>query len=74
LAGDQVTVLYLADSPRPEAIIDRGIWWNWGIPGILMLCAAGLVWLMIALRRSATPPSTSQVAGGALASPSQSRA
>jgi hypothetical protein len=72
--GDQVTVLYLADSPRQEAIIDRGIWWNWGIPGILMLCAAGLVWLMIALRRSATPPSTSQVAGGALASPWQSRA
>jgi len=72
--GDQVTVLYLADNPREEAIIDRGIGWNWGIPGIIMLVAAGLVWLMVALRRNGTPASASQGAGAAVQSSSQGQA
>jgi Protein of unknown function (DUF3592) len=56
--GDKVTVLYLADHPREEAIIDRGLWWNWGIPGIVILVAAFLVWFLVVTRRSGTllPP------------------
>lgn len=50
--GDKVTVLYLADSPRGQAIIDRGLWWNWAIPGILFLSAALLAWLLVFVLRS----------------------
>jgi hypothetical protein len=50
-AGDQVTVLYLADNPQRDAIIDRGLWWNWAIPGILVLAAVFVVGLLIAVRR-----------------------
>lgn len=51
-AGDKVTVLYLADNPQQDAIIDRGIWWNWAIPAILVVAAAFAVGLLIAVRRS----------------------
>jgi len=62
-------VLYLADNPRQEAIIDRGIW-NWAIPGIIFSVAVFLVWLMVFIRRSGTPPGPRPVAGGLLKSPS----
>ncbi|HYM02032.1 MAG TPA: DUF3592 domain-containing protein, partial [Stellaceae bacterium] len=38
--GDRVTVLYLADNPRADAMIDRGRFWNWAIPGLLLAGAA----------------------------------
>jgi len=59
--GDRVTVLYLADNPRKEAIVDRGIWWNWGIPGILILVAAFLLWLMVAILRTTRPEKPSDL-------------
>jgi hypothetical protein len=71
--GDKVTVLYLADDPR-EAVVDRGIGWNWAIPGIMILSAAFLVWLLVATLRSGTPLSSGQVAASPLKTPSQSRA
>jgi len=49
--GDTVTVLYLPDNPQREAIIDRGIWWNWAIPGIVFLFAAFLVLILIGILR-----------------------
>jgi hypothetical protein len=52
--GDKVSVLYLADDPRQEAIIDRGIW-NWAIPGTILAIAAFLLWLMVFLLRSGAP-------------------
>jgi hypothetical protein len=67
--GDKVTVLYLADNPRQEAIIDRGIW-NWAIPGIIFSVAVFLVWLMVFIRRSGTPLGPRPVAGDLLKSPS----
>jgi hypothetical protein len=59
--GDTVTVLYNADNPRGDAIIDRGLVGNWAIPGLMFLGAALLGWLfavMIAGRRAgdAQPP------------------
>jgi hypothetical protein len=71
--GDKVTVLYLADDPR-EAIVDRGIGWNWAIPGIMVLCAAFLLWLLIAILRNGTPLSSRPAAGSLPETPSQSRA
>ena len=50
--GDKVTVLYLADNPRGQAIVDRGLWWNWAIPAILFLSAGLLVWLLVFVLRS----------------------
>jgi hypothetical protein len=72
--GDTVTVLYLADNPRQEAIIDRGIWLNWAIPGIIFSVAVFLVWLMVFVLRSGTPLGLQPVANGLLKSPSQSQA
>jgi hypothetical protein len=49
-----VTVLYNADDPRGDVMVDRGPFWNWAIPGLLLLAAALLGWLfavMIADRR-----------------------
>src|SRR5439155_827275 len=37
--GDKVTVLYLLDNPSQEAIIDRGLFWNWAIPAFLFVGA-----------------------------------
>jgi len=45
--GDKVAVLYLADDPRGQAVIDRGAFWNWAIPALLLLGAALLGWLCI---------------------------
>lgn len=50
-AGDKVTVLYLADDPLNEAIIDRGMLWNGAIPALLLIAAALLIWLMLSLVR-----------------------
>jgi hypothetical protein len=49
--GDKVTVLYLADHPQQDAIIDRGWWWNWMIPGLIFLFAAILIGLLFAILR-----------------------
>jgi hypothetical protein len=59
--GDKVTVLYLADTPRQNVMIDRGLFWNWAIPAILLLFAAGLWWLFVAVLRNRT---TVQPVGG----------
>jgi Protein of unknown function (DUF3592) len=64
--GDTVTVLYLADDPRQEAIIDRGIWLNWAIPGIIFSVAVLLVWLMVFILRNSTPLGPQPAAGGGL--------
>ena len=61
-AGDKVTVLYLADNPQRDAIIDRGILGNWAIPAILVLVAACVVGLLIAVRRGGAVVATA--AGG----------
>jgi hypothetical protein len=71
--GDKVTVLYLADDPR-EAIVDRGLGWNWAIPGIMVLSAAFLLWLLIAILRAGPPASARPAAGSLPETPSQSRA
>jgi hypothetical protein len=68
--GDNVTVLYLADNPRQEAIIDRGIWLNWAIPGIIFSAAVFLVWLMVFILRSSTSLGPRPVASGLVKSPS----
>jgi hypothetical protein len=49
--GDKVTVLYLENDPKGEAIIDRGLFWNWAIPGILLLAAGFVAWAAIAMLR-----------------------
>jgi hypothetical protein len=51
-SGDKVTVLYLADTPQRDAIIDRGIWWNWAVPAILVLAAGFVVGLLVVVLRS----------------------
>ena len=51
--GDKVTVLYLPGNPQQDAIIDRGIWWNSAIPGIV-LTAAFVVWLTVGMLRKST--------------------
>jgi len=51
-AGDKVTVLYLADNPSKQAIIDRGVFWNWAIPVLLFIAAGLLFWLFVTMLRS----------------------
>ena len=72
--GDKVTVLYLADNPRQEAIVDRGIWGNWAIPGFIFSVAAFLVWLMVFTLRSGTPLKTPPGAGSLLKNAPQGQA
>jgi hypothetical protein len=60
--GDKVTVLYLADNPLKEAIIDRGIWWNWAIPAIIFLSSLFLVWILVAMLRSVKARETESLA------------
>jgi Protein of unknown function (DUF3592) len=52
--GDKVTVLYLPGSPQQDTIIDRGIWWNWAIPGIVFLFAAFVVLILVGMLRKTT--------------------
>jgi hypothetical protein len=58
-SGDKVTVLYLADAPRGNAMIDRGPFWNWAMPGGIFLAAllVGAVWQSV-LRSGAARPAT----------------
>jgi hypothetical protein len=72
--GDQVTVLYLADNPQQEAMVDRGIWWNWAIPAIIFSVAAFLVWVMVFTLRSGTPLGTPAAASSLLKNASQGQA
>jgi len=51
-SGDRVTVLYLSESPNKEAIIDRGMVWNWAIPAFLFLGATLVAWLTVVMSRS----------------------
>jgi hypothetical protein len=54
-SGDKVTVLYLAEAPRGNAMIDRGLVWNWAIPVGLFLGAIIVTAILITLRRNASP-------------------
>ena len=49
--GDKVTVLYLAAESRNDAIIDRGLIWNWAIPGIIFGAAVVVAGILIAVLR-----------------------
>jgi hypothetical protein len=64
--GDKVSVLYLPDDPRKEAIIDRGIWWNWAIPGIVFLFAAFIVLMLIGILRQSTSQKATGIAPGSV--------
>ena len=59
-AGDQVQVLYLAARPS-GAIIDRGAFWNWAIPVLLLAGSCFLAWLTFFLRRSAPKATAASV-------------
>ena len=50
--GDKVTVLYLAEDPRMQAMIDRGRFWNSALPLALALAGILLLWLFVILRRT----------------------
>jgi len=49
--GDKVTVLYLAESPQSDSIIDRGAVWNWIAPGILFVVALVVASILIGILR-----------------------
>lgn len=53
-AGDTVTVLYLADAPRGNAMIDRGPFWNWAIPVGIFVAALVLAGIFILVLRGGT--------------------
>jgi uncharacterized protein DUF3592 len=53
-AGDTVTVLYLADTPRGNAMIDRGLFWNWVIPVGIFVAALVLAGIFFAILRGGT--------------------
>jgi len=58
-AGDKVTVLYLAENPRANAMIDRGLFWNWAIPAAILagaLLLAGIFIGMLRAPRTASAP------------------
>jgi hypothetical protein len=56
-AGDQVTVLYLAENPRGAAMIDHGLFWNWAIPAAIFAAAILLAGIFVAmLRRASAAP------------------
>jgi hypothetical protein len=56
--GDRVTVLYRADDPR-DVIIDRGAFWNWAIPAVLLMGSVLLGLLALWIRRSGRGTGTS---------------
>jgi len=49
-----VTVLYLADDSREDAIIDRGLFWNRAIPGIIFVAALVVIGILIAVMHGNT--------------------
>lgn len=51
-SGDKVTVLYLPNNPQKEAIIDRGIFWNWAIPAVVFISALVVVLILIGTLRT----------------------
>lgn len=51
-AGDKVTVLYLAEAPRGNAMIDRGPLWNWAIPVGIFIATIVLAAILVAILRS----------------------
>jgi Protein of unknown function (DUF3592) len=53
-AGDRVTVLYLTDAPRGNAMIDRGPFWNWAIPVAIFVAALILAGIFILVLRGGT--------------------
>ncbi|HEV2547364.1 MAG TPA: DUF3592 domain-containing protein [Stellaceae bacterium] len=53
-SGDKVTVLYLADAPHGNAMIDRGSFWNWAIPGGIFVAALVLAGVFITMLRGPT--------------------
>jgi hypothetical protein len=60
-SGDKVTVLYLAEAPRGNAMIDRGPFRNWVIPVGIFLAAIIMIAVLVAvLRTGATRPLTIQ--------------
>ena len=52
--GDRVTVLYMANDPGRQVMIDRGPLLNWAIPLIIFLFAGFLAWLYSSLTRRTT--------------------
>lgn len=53
-SGDKVTVLYLADTPRGNAMIDRGLLWNWAMPGGIFVAALVLAGIFFTVLRGGT--------------------
>jgi hypothetical protein len=51
-SGDKVTVLYFANDPKGDAMIDRGRWRNWAMPAILMFGAGFVAWIRVTMLRS----------------------
>jgi hypothetical protein len=49
--GDRVIVLYLADNPRGDAMIDRGLIWNWAIPAVIFVAAVVVIAILIGVLR-----------------------
>jgi hypothetical protein len=73
-AGDKVTVLYLAESPQRNAMIDRGLLLNWAIPALLFAFAALLVGIMLAVLRNKASEKSRGPVDALLSNPSQSQA
>ena len=65
-----MTVLYLAADPRNEAIIDRGVFWNWAISGLLLLGALLLLGFFLAMLRTGWNAKASSLAPTAARGPS----
>jgi len=47
-------VLYLADTPRGNAMIDRGLLWNWAMPGGIFVAALVLAGIFFTVLRGGT--------------------
>jgi uncharacterized protein DUF3592 len=51
-AGDKLTVLYLPDAPHGNAMIDRGLFWNWAIPVGIFIAAIVLLAILAGILRT----------------------
>ncbi len=58
--GDKVTVLYRADNPGGDVMIDRGMR-NWLLPGLFIAAAAPLGWPGLWMRRGARSANTANL-------------